>query len=150
VRAKAGRWCRTTRDTGRVRAWRRIFVRGVESARRTARDATRTMGCATVRATGRINERRVDGNRAADRELRVCVLGRSAKAALAAKPDATATAETGGDAGLAASTACSAGSTAGAMTASAMAPAVSARRGDGQDSSASVVGPGHSRESHKR
>ena len=70
------------------------------------------------------------------------------KTASKAKLDACATAGGTGWAGEPASAACSTGSTAGAMTASTMAPAVKARRVDGRDSSASVVGPGHSRESH--
>ena len=69
------------------------------------------------------------------------------KTASKTKLDACATAGGTGWAGDPASAACSTGSTAGAMTASTMAPAVKARRVDGRDSSASVVGPGHSRES---
>jgi len=86
--------------------------------------------------------------RTADREARWAVLGRAARPMIGPKSagSPTAGAATGGGAPAAAER--SADSAIGAMATSTSAPAVRARRVDGRDSSASVIGPGHSRESH--
>ena len=67
---------------------------------------------------------------------------------MGSKPGGEATAGVLFGGGEPASAGRSAVSTVGAMTASTMAPAVRTRRVDGRDSSASVFGPEHSRESH--
>jgi hypothetical protein len=101
----------------------------------------------TATAAGRGAARRAaDGPRTARRETRGARLT-SVTIGVRAGVRTTAGVVLGGG-GTLASAECSAISTVGAMTASAMAPAVSARRVDGRDSSASVFGPGHSRESH--
>ena len=71
-----------------------------------------------------------------------------ARVTMGSKPGEQATAGVLFGGGEPASAGRSAVSTVGAMTASTMAPAVRTRRVDGRDSSASVFGPGHSRESH--
>ena len=78
---------------------------------------------------------------------------REARSAVVVRSVSRTVSEASGPAGWTggtASAACSVGSRAGEMTASAIAPAVNARLGDGQCSVASEIGPGHSRVSRRR
>jgi len=147
--------CRVTRRTTGCRAVVRLVaaraprVSAVAEATRATRVWRREAG-ATLSRTPEMRPARRRGDRIV-REARWASTARTRNADSGSiradsgrfAPTADGVGDTAGRAALA----CSTGSRAGVTTASAMAPAVSARHADGRCSVASEIGPGHSRES---
>jgi hypothetical protein len=162
TRVRTTRWAVRARRIRTVRAVVSDLV-AVAATRRTmtSRFAAGAVRRARVVSVGRrdADVTRVTAGRtlAARRPINEMRLAREARSAVACRAEnamsgsslvvRTASVRTGPVVWMAAE-AWSTGSRAGVTTASAMAPAVSARLGDGRCSVASDIGPGHSRESH--